>query len=373
VLTKRVDFSAAAAYLQCPCAGPPAQARQMRLLPLNPGTRLARYFGLPATSADRAAGLAGGLPRGFRGAGHACPARSPGRPGPPPRLRPPPAILIFWHHASAARRTRPRARATLQSEAEGAWCDRLSSDPLWRGLSQLDCAKIGGQKQAGQAFMIRDVSYLSASRAGPPGRPENPEASYAPTANGRLVVSRQVLSLRAQPATLALRSNRGRALHRRGYPVIIPITVPDAFLRLPPRHRHWCYPARARDRSRDGTPPTLRDQEGRQVQGSGDDLAALWGNARCPPSTIRSIGVIAQRRRAPGQTKQRRTDDPSEGCLASRISMSVWPSGSSSAHGSDLGASPGFKSDCRANAGGLAGLLFQTARRRSDIFTEARG
>jgi hypothetical protein len=82
-------------------------------------------------------------------AGCRPPDGSPGRLGAFPQ--PSPAILISRHHARAARRARPRAHATLQSEAEGAWCDRLSSDLLWRGLSQLDRAKIGDQKQAARA------------------------------------------------------------------------------------------------------------------------------------------------------------------------------------------------------------------------------
>jgi hypothetical protein len=152
----------------------------------------------------------------------------------------------------------------------------------------------------------------------------------------------------------APRCNRGRALHRRGYPVNISIIIPKAFFRLPPRHRRWCYPAGARDRSRDETssiffPCVTR----RAVRSKG--AGTTWrpfGGCEMPGEYGSQHWRIAQRRRAPRQTKQRRTDDPSEGCLASRISMRVWPSGSTSTHGSNVGASPGFKSDCRANAGG---------------------
>lgn len=59
-----------------------------------------------------------------------------------------PLILTSRHHVCAATRAWPRAHATLQSEAEGAWYDRLSSDLLWHGPSQPDCAKIVDRKQA---------------------------------------------------------------------------------------------------------------------------------------------------------------------------------------------------------------------------------
>jgi hypothetical protein len=81
----------------------------------------------------------------------------------PRRLSP---ILIFWHPASAVRRVRPRAHATLQSEAEGALYDRLSSDLPWRGRSQLNRANIADQKQAGWAcYSVRRLLFEHRAQA----------------------------------------------------------------------------------------------------------------------------------------------------------------------------------------------------------------
>src|ERR1700726_313469 len=82
-------------------------------------------------------------------------------------------------------------------------------------------------------------------------------------------------------ATLAPRSSRGRALHRWGYPVNISIIIPAAFCVC-----HLVTDAGAillecgTSHAMTRLHPPLRDQEGRQVQRCGDDLAALWGSSR---------------------------------------------------------------------------------------------
>jgi hypothetical protein len=84
-------------------------------------------------------------------------------------------------------------------------------------------------------------------------------------------------------ATLAPALQPRSRSFRWGYPVNISIIIPDAFLRLPLHYRCWCYPARARDRSRDDA--SIFDcVTGRAVRskGAGTTWRPFAGSSRVP-------------------------------------------------------------------------------------------